>query len=183
MNKRSTIHHLIDLSPEHALDEMVCHLAALLGGCGTQDPPTTTPAPAIAPVIVINGQVAQDAFHFTVQIDGPDSHQVVPFILDTGAFEMLLMKDVADALNLPNEGNLQIQGVTGSAEAYQSTVSVSAPDASGTLHTFTQIPCVVDPSATGNLFGFRFFQVANLAVAVNPDTQRMGWYTPQDLAI
>ena len=180
MSKRAVIHQLLDLSPEHALDEMVCHLAELLGGCPSTESPTPA-APSCSPTVTIDGEVAQDAFHFSVSIASQGHGQSVPFILDTGAFEMLLMKDVADALHLPNDGPLQIQGVTGNAEAYQSHVDVEVTDAQGQVHTYQNIPCVVDPSATGNLFGFRFFQVTNQVVAVNPDTGKMGWYPASTL--
>ena len=90
--------------------------------------------------------------------------------LDTGAFEMLVTKDAADQLQLPNDGELSVSGVTGSSKSYKSHVTI-AFDSS---HTYQSVPCVVDPSYTGTpLFGFRFFIDQALALTVDPVKQTL----------
>ena len=134
------------------------------------EPPTTPPtASGPKPAAVMEGSVENDGFYFRVNLNG----QPIRMHLDTGAFEMLLTKEIADALNLPNDGPLQIAGVTGSSEAYQSHVTVvldnlDVPD----------VHCVVDPSYTGTpLFGFRFFIDHQYTVAVNPVAQTVTLYS------
>lgn len=74
--------------------------------------------------------------------------------LDTGAFEPLITKSLADALNLPNLGDIQVEGVGGEDDAYVSKITLSI---GGT--EFPDIPCIVDPSYSGvPLFGYGFFQ-------------------------
>ncbi len=178
MNKRSSLHQLIDIVPELSLDEMLCHLAALLGGCPDHDSqPASSPSSSVKPEVMVTGAVIDDAFHFFAELGGPGGKMNAPFILDTGAFEMLLMKSIADQLQLPNLGPIEVGGVTGSVEAYRSRVGVAAAGPDGVLVAYHDIPCVIDPTATGNLFGFRFFIVTNQAVAINPVSQQMGWFS------
>ena len=133
--------------------------------------PASTPPAASGPkpVAVADGEVKDDGFYFSVTLNG----HAVTMHLDTGAFEMLLTQEVADALNLPNDGPLQIAGVTGSSDAYQSHVTV-------VLDTLDiqDVHCVVDPAYTGTpLFGFRFFIDHQYTVAVNPVTQTVTLYS------
>jgi hypothetical protein len=116
------------------------------------------------------GDVIADAFVFSTPLAGPDNRpQSTPFILDTGAFEMLLTSGVAAALHLPNLGPIEIGGVGGAAAAYRSRVTVAL----GT-HTFPDTPCVVDPSFPGpSLFGLRFFIDNRLALALYPAIARL----------
>jgi hypothetical protein len=96
---------------------------------------------------------ARDAVLFTMQtLDGKD----IPMQLDTGAFELMFDKSAADALGLKDPGgnaDIQIQGVTGSSPAYMTTATFIIGGV-----TFTDVQCVVDPSAQGCLFGYRQFQ-------------------------
>lgn len=178
MDKKDSLHKLIDVVPEFSLDQLLCHLAAIVGGCPDNDTaPSSSSSSHLNPEVLITGAVVNDAFHFFTQLEGVGGKTKAPFILDTGAFEMLLMKDVADQLNLPNEGPIEIAGVTGSVQAYRSFVGVSAPGTDGVLVNYPNIPCVVDPTAAGNLFGFRFFLATNQVVAVNPISQQMGWFS------
>ncbi|MCY0901721.1 MAG: retroviral-like aspartic protease family protein [Firmicutes bacterium] len=124
-----------------------------------------TTAPAAPPPLVatIQGAVQQDAFYFTVNVNGTS---VPDMILDTGAFELTFNATVAQSLGLPNLGSEQIGGVGGTAEAYQSECSLVL----GT-QAFANVPCIVDPSFTDNgLFGLRFFVDNQLQLTLNPGT-------------
>jgi hypothetical protein len=118
----------------------------------------------------LSGAVAGDAFVFSTPLAGPDNRpDPTPFILDTGAFEMLLTAEVATALHLPKLGPIEIGGVGGSAAAYRSRVTIVL----GT-HTFGDTPCVVDPSFPGpSLFGLRFFIDNRLALTLDPASARL----------
>lgn len=100
---------------------------------------------------------ASDQFLFTLEVEGAPVPQ--PFLLDTGAFAACICKATADYLasvgvELPNEGDITVGGVTGSSPAYLSHIRVRIPG----LGVQT-VPCVVDPSdvAGPNLFGLRWF--------------------------
>lgn len=118
---------------------------------------------------VIHGITAQDAFHFDLALGYQGSTMSSPFILDTGAFELTLSESTATALGLPNLGTLTVQGVTGSATAYQSEVDVQIGG-----QPFAHVPCIVDPSL-GNtqLFGLRFFIDQQLQLTLNPTAQTL----------
>ena len=156
--------HMISDHTEEEIRAMLCRWL----DCGTSD---KTPCPEHAgttPLVTIPGTVEQDGFYFDVDLNGTPTR----FHLDTGAFEMLLTKDLADSLNLPNDGPLQIAGVTGSSEAYQSHGTVDLGDG----HVYEDVHCVVDPAFTGTpLFGFRFFIDHQLAVLVNPVAQTVAF--------
>ena len=117
----------------------------------------------------IHGIIAQDALHFDLALGYQGSTMSSPFILDTGAFELTLSDATASALGLPNLGTLTIQGVTGSASAYQSEVDVQIGG-----QTYAHVACIVDPSL-GNtqLFGLRFFIDKQLQLALNPAAQTL----------
>ena len=142
MLNKADLLHLLDLSQdEESLRKMLCDWI----GC-----PSPAPTPGPAPLAVISGAITDDAFHMTIEL-GPDQTPV-EMVLDTGAFEMLLTADVASQLALPNDGPLDIAGVTGNSPAYQSHVIVTLNGQAYTIH------CVVDPEFTGTpLFGLRFF--------------------------
>ncbi|EPZ44121.1 retroviral-like aspartic protease family protein [Alicyclobacillus acidoterrestris] len=114
---------------------------------------TTTPAtPPAGDTVVASVPITtyQNAVLFNAQAGGSD----VLLQLDTGAFEPLITKSLADALNLPNLGDIQVEGVGGEDDAYVSKITLSI---GGT--EFPDIPCIVDPSYSGvPLFGYGFFQ-------------------------
>ncbi len=152
--------HLLDLSQDEAsLRKMLCDWI----GCTANVPASV---PAATPLAVIAGSVAGDAFHMSIAL-GPNPTPV-DMVLDTGAFEMLLTKEIADQLSLPNDGPLDISGVTGSSPAYTSHVAVTLNG-----HDFT-IHCVVDPEYTGTpLFGLRFFVDHSLTLSLDTVTQTL----------
>lgn len=90
-------------------------------------------------------------------------------ILDTGAFELTFNQKVANQLNLPNLGAIQIGGVGGSAQAYRSQCTI---DIGG--QRFTKMPCIVDPGFNdAGLFGLRFFVDNHLKLELNPIAQTL----------
>jgi len=117
--------------------------------------------------VQIRGQIVADAFLLPVGLTGPTSQQDVTLVLDTGAFELLLAGPVADALGLPNLGPMDIAGVSGDAQAYQSLVTVTL---GGT--TYPDVHCVVDPGYTvgAGLFGLRFFITRQLTLTLDTAT-------------
>lgn len=112
---------------------------------------------------VIDLAERQDSFQFVYPLTGPAGSGDVAFVLDTGAFELLLTQSDADALGLPNLGPLQVAGVGGSSSAYQSQVSLSIGGSA-----FSNVPCVVDPTFNQNLFGARLLIDQGLAILVDP---------------
>lgn len=159
---------LINLLGHSEIDDLKDMLCKWLD-CGCTDPktPSSTKGDDPTPIIILKGSVQADGYYFMVNIEDPTANapQGQLFQLDTGAFEMLLTSAVADALHLPNDGPLDISGVTGSSSAYQSHVTVLFSD----TVIYPDVPCVVDPSFTGTpLFGFRFFIDNAVALAVNP---------------
>ncbi|MFD1678135.1 retropepsin-like aspartic protease [Alicyclobacillus fodiniaquatilis] len=116
------------------------------------------------PLATYYGKIENDALNFTLNVNGA---WVENMILDTGAFELTFNGTTAQNLGLPNLGAIQIGGVGGEVEAYQSvcTLNVGA-------HVFENVPCIVDPdfSSTG-LFGLRFFVDNQLLLVVDPTTQ------------
>ena len=131
----------------------------------------STPSTGAAPLATVSLTEVQDSFQFSYPLTGPDGTADVPFVLDTGAFEILLPQSVADALGLPNLGPLQVSGVGGSSTAYQSQVTLSI----GT-ETFADVNCVVDPTFTQNLFGARLLIDHGLAILVDPVAQTLSFY-------
>jgi hypothetical protein len=90
-----------------------------------------------------------NALLFNAQAGGND----ILFQLDTGAYEPLVTKQVADLLHLPNLGSTQIQGVGGNDQVYNSQITLTIGGVE-----FKNIPCIVDDSYTGpSLFGYGFF--------------------------
>lgn len=112
----------------------------------------------------VPGTIQNDAFYFTLSVNG---NEVQNLILDTGAFELTFNGDVANGLGLPNLGPIQIGGVGGSAQAYQSVCDLQI----GT-QSYTGVPCIVDPSFTDpGLFGLRFFVDNQLSLALDTVNQ------------
>lgn len=143
---------------EEELRQLVCHLI----GCETPS------APAV--IVTVNGETTGDAFLFRAKI-GKNAGQLADqtFQLDTGAFEVLLSKAVADKLQLPNEGQIEISGVTGDAEAYNSHLTVQFVGSNGTTVEYKDVLCVVSPKFQGTpLFGFKFFKRRHIAETCNP---------------
>lgn len=171
MNHKDHLLALLEKVPATELQdirEWLCHVTALLG-CAPEAP---TPAPSTPHMgktdVVIGGSIENDAFHFLLPCAGTVT-ALTPFILDTGAFEMLVTGVVADQLGLPNKGPIQIAGVTGSSEAYLSEVTIHPNSTSYTLQ------CVVDPSAIGNLFGLQFFVHRGLWLYLDTKTAQLLW--------
>ena len=121
--------------------------------------------PEPAPLAAVHGAVIQDAFHFPVTLTGPAGAQEPTLVLDTGAFELLLAGQVAEALGLPNLGALEVAGVGGDSAAYQSEVHVSIGG-----HPFGTAHCVVDPhfQLGAGLFGLRFFLTRRISLTLDP---------------
>jgi hypothetical protein len=143
-------------------DELRAWLCQELGCTGSA--PATPPATSAPALAVFHGTILNDGFYFNLTLGGPNTETTVQCQLDTGAFEMLLTAAVAEALHLPDLGAVDISGVTGSATAYSSEVTVVVGD-----HRYTGVHCVVDPSFTGApLFGLRFFLDHQIALTLNP---------------
>lgn len=100
-----------------------------------------------------------------------------PMTFDTGAFEMMLTKDIAEALGLPNLGDMDLGGVGGGGvQSYRSKVSFVIGE-----EEFTEVNCVVntDPAYTGNpLFGLRFAIDHGLDFDVQLSERRIVFYRP-----
>lgn len=112
----------------------------------------------------ISGTILNDAFYFTLNVNGTD---VPGMIMDTGAFELTFNSQVANALGLPNLGSIQIGGVGGAASAYQSVCDLNIDG-----QTYSNVPCIVDPSfSSAGLFGLRFFIDNQLALALDTVNQ------------
>ncbi|WAH35435.1 retropepsin-like aspartic protease [Alicyclobacillus dauci] len=93
--------------------------------------------------------IYDNAVLFNAQAGG----QAVLFQLDTGAYEPVLTKQLAESLKLPNLGDIQVQGVGGMDNAYLSKFTVSIGDV-----VFNDVPCIVDDNYSGTpLFGYEFF--------------------------
>jgi hypothetical protein len=121
--------------------------------------------------LTVQGQVDHDAFLLPVRLGAPGADPTEPITmqLDTGAFEPLLTLAVAEALQLPNEGPLEISGVTGSSSAYASHMSVALVGTDGQVQQWLSVACTVDPSFTGTpLLGLRFFIEAKLQLTLDP---------------
>lgn len=131
----------------------------------------SSPNTGATPLATVRLIVAQDSFQFSYPLTGPDGTADVPFVLDTGAFEMLLTQGVADSLGLPNLGPVQVSGIGGSSTAYQSQVTLSI----GT-EMVTDVHCVVDPTFTQNLFGARLLIDHGVAILVDPVTETLTFY-------
>lgn len=117
-------------------------------------------------IAAIPGTIQNDAFYFTLNVNGTD---VPDMIMDTGAFELTFNQNVANALNLPNLGSIQIGGVGGQANAYQSVCTLNLGG-----QTYADVPCIVDPSFTDSgLFGLRFFVDNQLALALDTASQQL----------
>ncbi|MDQ0201666.1 putative aspartyl protease [Neobacillus ginsengisoli] len=90
-------------------------------------------------------------------------------ILDTGAFELTFNGDVANALGLPNLGAIQIGGIGGTTQAYQSVCNLQIGD-----QMYSDVPCIVDPDfQDAGLFGLRFFVDNQLALQLDPNSQTL----------
>lgn len=130
------------------------------------------------PVAINHGAVQGDSYTFMVNLTGPASIEAPQlFLLDTGAFEMLLSESAASALGLPNEGAVTIEGVTGNAAAYNSHVTVKF---SNTV-VFDNVACVVMPDLQSDaLFGFRFWLNRGLMPMLNPAQGWLAIYQAKD---
>ncbi|MCY0874892.1 MAG: retropepsin-like aspartic protease [Firmicutes bacterium] len=118
-------------------------------------------------LITISGQIQADSFQFSLPVGRFGNVTPVPFILDTGAYEMTFNSATASSLNLPNLGAVTISGVSGGAKAYRSSLSVQIGD-----RLFRNVKCIVDPSLpTDNLFGLRFLAFHKLSILLNTRDQ------------
>lgn len=122
-------------------------------------------------VTTIQGSVVNDAFYFTLGVNGND---VPNMIMDTGAFELTFNGQLADALGLPNLGAIQIGGVGGTVQAYQSVCDLQIGD-----QLYQSVPCIVDPNfSDSGLFGLRFFIDNQLALQLDPNNQTLTILSP-----
>jgi len=154
-------------------DELRRWICAELG-CSAGITPGPSPTPPAG--LTVQGQVEHDAFLLPVRLGLPntDPTDTITMQLDTGAFEPLLTQAVAEALNLPNEGALEISGITGSSPAYASHMSVALVGIEGQVQRWLSVACTVDPSFTGTpLLGLRFFIDAALQLTLNPASARL----------
>lgn len=174
LGKDELLHVLGQFKPEEEIRHILCDM---IGCCppGSHTTPPATTSNGTNPIVTVQGTVANDAFTFGAKIGASsDKLQDQTFQLDTGAFEILLTKAIGDALNLPNDGTLNISGVTGSSPAYKSHLTVRLIGASSSQAEWTKVPCVVDPSFTGTpLFGLRFFIGEKIALTLNPVTAEL----------
>ncbi|WEG11020.1 retropepsin-like aspartic protease [Pullulanibacillus sp. KACC 23026] len=116
--------------------------------------------------MTIRGKVRDDAFYFTLNANG---RRVNNMILDTGAFELTFNEQVASALRLPNLGAIQIGGVGGTVQAYQSVCTIQIGN-----ETYSNVPCIVDPEfQEPGLFGLRFFVDNQLSLELNPNLETL----------
>lgn len=136
------------------------------------------PIPAFAGPLSLGTPIATwpvtepaDDFVFTLDCTGPKGVASVPFVLDTGAFEMLLTATEATAMGLPNLGAIQVAGVGGASTAYNSQVSFKLGD-----REFANVPCVVDTTFTQNLFGARLLIDNGLMLVVDAKRSEVGVY-------
>lgn len=184
MLQKTELIQMIASRPETELREILCHwLDCPEKTATTPAPETSTPTPsastpclipASTPTITIDGTTQNDGFYFAVPLMSGSDDQSVLMHLDTGAFEMLLTADVADALHLPHGTPLDVAGVTGDSPAYYSTVTLNFAG-----HVVADVQCVVDPSYTGTpLFGFRFLQDHGWWVLLQPDQQQVVFLLP-----
>lgn len=122
------------------------------------------------PIAIYKGTIKNDAFYFAPIING---ERVFGMILDTGAFELTFSKRVADRLNLPNLGSIEIGGIGGTASAYLSQCTITIRD-----RVYSNVPCVVDPELTdlAGLFGLRFFVDNQITLELNPVRQTLVLY-------
>jgi len=66
---------------------------------------------------------------------------------------MLVTKQIANMLHLPNLGDVPLEGVGGQDEGYMSQISFSLGGVE-----FDNVPCFVDNNYEGTpLFGYKFF--------------------------
>jgi len=121
----------------------------------------------------INGQVVGNAFYFGLPVkNSGGTFENVLFLLDTGAFEMLLTSGTAQQLGLPNQGPTEISGVGGAQSAYNTQVTFQLGD-----NEFT-IPAVVDESTDFgiNLFGLRFSVENQLTLQLDLQSRMLSFY-------
>ena len=125
----------------------------------------------------VTGGIDRQTYKFTfpATFAGPDGSRALNITLDTGAFELLLAGPDVVGLNLPNQGALQVQGVTGSSPAYYSQVDVTIAGQS-----FHGVNCVVDPesAAGGSLFGLRWFIDRQLGLLLDTVAQELLVFGP-----
>lgn len=157
------------------LKEMLCKWLELDCGCAEKIP--TSPALPV-PIVLNHGAVQGDSYTFMVNLAGPAGTEAPQlFLLDTGAFEMLLSESAASALGLPNEGAVTIEGVTGNAAAYNSHVTVKFSD----TVIFDNVACVIMPDLQSDaLFGFRFWLNRGLMPMLNPAQGWLAIYQAKD---
>lgn len=147
------------------------------GGAGGSPAPSPAPSPTPTRALIakIQGTIdpATYQFTFSAKLTGPNGpSQMSDFLLDTGAFEMLLTPATASALSLPQGGSLQIQGVTGSAQAYNTEVGLALGG-----QTF-DINAIVDPSMTYQLFGLRFLITRGYLLELDTKAATLTIYGP-----
>lgn len=121
-------------------------------------------------IALYRGNVRDDAFYFAPIINGRRIRDVV---LDTGAFELTFNARVASILKLPNLGTIEISGVGGTVEAYQSRCTIRM-----WKHVYQDVPCIVHPALEEQaLFGLRFFIDNGFKLSLNPKSATLAVQT------
>lgn len=154
------------------LDEILLPLRGVWAAPETAPPvPQPKPRPVIAK---INGTIDTSANKFWVDfpLQNGNHSSTVSFAFDTGAFEILLTPEIGTVLGLANDGNLEIMGVTGSEQAFQSTVQVQVGDRLVTTE------CVVAPTNM-ILFGLRLFIENGWAFELDTENGVLTIYGPE----
>lgn len=131
------------------------------------NPVPTQPMVPVGDTVVANVPVStfQNAIFFNAQGGGQD----ILFQLDTGAYEPLVSKQVAQVLGLRNLGNLTVTGVGGNDPAYNSQMTLTIGG-----QTFGNIPCLVDERYTGTpLLGYGFFTGHGYDLLISQKNQMM----------
>lgn len=145
-------------------------------GCQTPCPPCPECPPQPKALVTINGATTSGyAFTFNAHLANPDDPTKTGddvFTLDTGAFELLVPGVIGTALALPNDGPLEIAGVTGNSAAYKSRITLTITDRNtGQPVVLPDLHCVVDPSTEMALFGLRFFIDRGYQLLLDPGGQ------------
>jgi hypothetical protein len=135
-----------------------------------QVPPYQAPVPGLpAPYAEVQGLLVGDSVLVPLLVGAPGkdlSHvRETLFVVDTGAFETALDAEAAQALGLPNLGSAQVQGVGGSAQAYNTKLDVQW--ANGRRDTLN---AVVIPGFGQNLWGLRYAVDRKLTIMLSTTT-------------
>jgi len=135
--------------------------APVPGVATLQIPPYEPPGRFPEPYAWAQGQIVNDALVVPVLIGPPGGattqvhfrHTQDPDIADSGAFELTIDSQTADALNLPNLGAADVSGVGGGATGYYTQVDIEFP---GNGRRENNVNAVVISGFGACLIGLRF---------------------------